>query len=284
MKMEIQCAACFIKQAVKAARLSTDDFSLQLKAVKKAAEHISSMDPGRTPPEIATGIFKLIQSETGCPDAFAALKAKSNNRVKEILPSLKRASASAPCPFAARVKISLCGNMIDYGILDEINIEKLVEKEIKLNFLEKEINEIKRRVKRAQELVFVADNAGEIAFDAVLMEEFVKVNPLINIVIFLKRSPVINDATLEDARFFGIEKKFHIEETPSTVGLEEGGLSPRQQALMDNADVIIAKGQANYEILTEKKNSKIIYMLRAKCEVVARSLGVKEMSPVIFWE
>ncbi|MGM0568889.1 MAG: damage-control phosphatase ARMT1 family protein [Elusimicrobiota bacterium] len=279
--MEIQCAACFMKQALKAAQLSTSDFSLRLRAVKKAAGEIAQLNPVRTPPETATRIFKTVARETGCTDAFSSLKEKSNREVAKILPEIKKKLCESADPFSFAVKVSLCGNIIDYGILEEFDLPALLVKEIKETFLDGKIELLKSRVIKATSIVFLADNAGEIAFDSLMLEEFLKLNPNLNIIIFLKSGPIINDATEKDAEFFKIDRKFKIEPTAPVVGLHLNLLTDRQKNLLNKTDIIIAKGQANYEILSEKENKKVVYMLRAKCPVVAGSLNVKESSPVI---
>lgn len=281
MKMEIQCMRCFMKQAVKAAKLSTPRFPRQIKALKKAAAVISDLNPSHAPPQTATRIFKNVAKETGCPDPFASLKKESNTQVKKILPAVKKAAENSADPFSSFVKISLSGNIIDHGILDDFDIEGLLKKEMNELSLVPEIGEIKERVLKATSLVFVADNAGEIAFDSLMLEEFKKINPNLNIIIFVKNSPIINDATAEDAAFFSIDKKFKIERTPSTVGLHINLLSPRHRSLLEKTDIIVAKGQANYEMLSEENNPQVIFMLRAKCPVVARALNVEEGTPVI---
>lgn len=281
MKMEIECVTCFMMQAVKAAKLSTSDFKVRIKAVKKAAEVISGLDPTKTPPEIATKIFKTIARETGNQDAFKELKQESNKKVLELMNIVKKYIDEAEDRLATALKISLSGNIIDYGILDNFDVSKLIKEEINTVIDKKKVTRLKNIVIRSGIISFIADNAGEIGLDGILLKEFKILNPNLNIVIFVKSSPIINDATIEDARFFGIDKEFKIISAPNTVGLNLRLLPSNAKIIFEKSDYIIAKGQANYELLTDQNLKNIVYLLRAKCEVVAKDTGVKLGSPVL---
>ncbi len=281
MNMEIDCVTCFMKQAVKAAKLSTDDFKIQLKAVKQAARLIGDLDPYKTPPETATGVFKTVIEETNQKDAFRELKRASNRKVKKLIPRLEKIVQKSPSQFRTALNLALCGNIIDYGILEDFNVEDLIKEELKKNLDDSKIKKFKSKILRADSTTFLADNAGEIGFDGIFLEQLKKLNPGLKITVFVNSAPIINDVTSEDVEFFGLDRKFEIVEAPNTVGLDYRNLPPELKKIMDESDFIIAKGQANYEILTDTRLKNIVYLLRAKCPVVARSTGVKEGDGVI---
>ncbi|MGM0441208.1 MAG: damage-control phosphatase ARMT1 family protein [Elusimicrobiota bacterium] len=281
MKMEIDCVTCFMRQAVKAAKLSTDNFEIQLKAVKKAAEKIADIDPEKTPPETATGVFKTIIRQTGQKDAFKKLKDDSNRKVKNLIPRLEKLIQNAEDPFKVSLNLALCGNIIDYGILEDFNVEELIERELNKELDSAKLKKLKSRILGADKISFLADNAGEIGFDGLFLKQLKKLNPDLEIVVFVNDRPIINDVTMEDMRFFGLDETFEIVEAPNTVGLDYKNLPENFKKLLEQSDYIISKGQANYEILTGTRLKNIIYLLRAKCPVVARSTGVKEGARVV---
>lgn len=286
MKMKTDCISCFMQQAVRAANLSVRDFKKRIMARKEAAQVISNLDHTKTPPEIATGVFKRIAQVTGNPDAFKNLKDESNKNVMELMDMARELIAASNDRFEAAVKVSLCGNIIDYGILDDFDVKALIKKEINEPLDGAKIQKLKDMVISSSIISFFADNAGEIGFDSILLRECKSLNPNLNIIIFVKSAPIINDATMDDARFFNLDSEFKVMVTASSVGMNMALLSPDARRLIEKSNCIIAKGQANYEILTEQGQSPagtvpIVYLLRAKCDVVAEHIGVKKGSRVL---
>ncbi len=281
MKMQIECTVCFMEQAARAARLSCADRQTQLKALREAARLIASLDESRTPPETATDIFRAVADITGNPDGFRELKAASNNAVKKLTGELSLLISESSDPLETAVKVSLCGNIIDYGIFDDYDLDSLIREETRKPADRKGVEKIREAAKGSGKIAFLADNAGEIGLDALLLDELKKLNPDLEITVLVKSAPIINDATREDAEFFGIDKRYPVYETPATVGVRVPDLTGRGSAAVKEADWIIAKGQANYELLSETSLSRVIYLLRAKCGVVARDTGVKVNTPLI---
>ncbi len=271
-----------MQQAVKAAVLSVPGFDEQLRAVKAASKKLVNIDPVETPPEIATEIFKIIIKETGNTDAYRELKKKSNEKVMELMPNLEKIINDSSDSFKEAVKLSLCGNIIDYGILDDFDIEKLIEEERNAEINQDRIEKLKGMVRTAKKISFIADNAGEIGLDGLMLRELKKLNSDAEIIIFVKSIPLINDATLEDVQYFNLEKDFRIIEYPDTVGFRLKNIPVDISEIIKSSDMLISKGQANYEILHGSGlHEKIVFLLRAKCDVVAEDIGVKEGSPVI---
>jgi hypothetical protein len=280
MKMKVECMECFLRQAVKASKLSSENFDDRIKAIKKASGIISGLDRSVPPPVTATKVFKSVIESTGNKDAYAELKKGSNEIVRNLLPRAEELVQQSGGSLAAAVKISLCGNIIDYGILENFNVEELIEEEIKIEIDPEKIERFRRIIKNSETMVFLSDNAGEIGLDGILLREIKKINPQLEIIIFVNDSPIINDVTIGDAQFFNLEKEFEIIEVPAAVGLEYCALPANAKKIFDRADYIISKGQANYEILTDSDRKNIVYILRAKCDVIAGYAGVETGTPL----
>jgi len=269
---------CFVRQAVKAASLATDDFSERAEAVKAAVKALSEIDTARTPPEIATGIFRTVIEKTGSRDAYYELKRESNETVKSIMGWIEEEAGKS---FEKALKVSLCGNIIDYGILEDFDVEELIRKELEAELDPLKVERLKSMVKEAGTISFLADNAGEIGLDGILLRMIKKINPQVNLTVYVREEPIINDATIEDACFFNLDKDFEILQTPNSVGVDFKQLSSEMLERIKSSDIIISKGQANYEILSDENLPNIIFLLRAKCPVVAEHIGIQEGSPVI---
>lgn len=272
---------CFMQQALRAASLSTEDESLHLKSAIKAAELISELDITDTPPETATGIFRSVAEITLNPDGFKEVKSIANKKVTELLPWASDFIKTAENPLSAALNISLSGNIIDHGIFDSFDIESVLKKEVTAPLDSEAVSKFRSIISGSKDILFMADNSGEIGFDRLLIEEIVKLNPELNLTVFVRSKPVINDATREDADFFGIGEFADILETPPDVGVEIERLNGSAREAVEGADWIISKGQANFERLSELNGHSIVFLLRAKCRVVAEHLGVKINSPVI---
>ena len=281
MKMKLECFSCFIEQAARAARLSTENESARIRAVKRAARLISELDTEKPPPEIATGIFRAVSEETGNPDGFKDVKHSSNRAVADLIGSIREAIRSSDDPFETAVKASLCGNIIDYGIFDSFDVESLIREEICKPADKDQIDRMRDIIRGSSRISFLADNAGEIGLDGLMLEEFCEINPGLRIAVMVKSAPIINDATYEDASFFGLENKFKICKTPATVGVNLKNITGEAAETVRLSDYVISKGQANYELLTDNPPERVIYLLRAKCGVVAGHIGVGMNTPVI---
>ncbi len=171
--------------------------------------------------------------------------------------------------------LSVVGNIIDLGIKEQIDIKKSIEQILSQGFNIDDSDIIIQKVKNDSNLniLIIGDNAGEILFDKILVEELLKYTP--NVVYVVRSGPVINDALLEDAEAVGMTGICKVIETGNDwAGVIEEKCSEEMKGHLRKADIIIAKGQANYETLTET-SYPVFYTLKAKCPPVANHLGVK---------
>jgi len=172
--------------------------------------------------------------------------------------------------------MALAGNIIDFGILEKFNLTKTLKDTLKLRLPENKVRSIRKRIGSAKSILYIADNAGEIGFDYFLISEIHKLNPLVKLYLSVKKTPIINDATKEDALFFGLGRYANIIDSgDSWIGTHPGLCSKTFRKVYDTADLIVSKGQANYESLEEQHDPRILFLLKAKCPVVSRSLKVK---------
>ncbi len=284
MQTYLDCLPCFLKQALEAAKIAGVDKKLQKEILDKTCEEIANFSLTASPPEMGKIVYGLVKKISGKNDPFKKIKEKSNWLALNIYPKLKQKIKKSDDKFLTAVELAIAGNIIDYGAGNSFDIEKEIEKILLEDFINtnKEIFDIARfkdDIKKTSSILYLADNAGEIVFDKILIEELWKLNK--RIIFVVRAQPIINDVLAEDAYDCGIDKYADIissgSEAPGTILRL---CSKKFLELYKNAEMIISKGQGNFEALSAER--KLIYFLfKVKCNVVARDIGCKKGSMVL---
>lgn len=276
MKTYLDCLPCLLSQALKAARMATDDEAVQRQVINAIAGMIPELPLELSPPEIAQRGYRLIREVTGNDDPFRKVKAETNRAALAIYPRLQQLVQQSPDRLFTACKLAIAGNSIDLGPKFEYGSIASVIHSATTGLLPLAVNnydEFWSSLNDCQHLLYLGDNNGEIVFDRLLMEEIQRIKKL-DICFVVRDRPVINDVTIDDALAVGMDRVARIvsngSDAPATILSE---CSAELLELYRSADLIIAKGQGNYESL-EGKAGKVFFLLRAKCPLVARSLGV----------
>ncbi len=275
MKTYFECFPCFIKQALWITqRLGLKDKERE-RILKLVLEELKGISLDSPPPVIARSIYKIIGEVSGQKDPFREEKKRSIELCKRHEDSLKKRVEFSSNPLLEAIKISIAGNIIDFGALQSFDLEAQIKGLDQKSFAVCDIEEFREHLKFADEILYIADNAGETVFDKILIE---RLNKGLNKKIFYatRSCPIINDATLEDARMSGLEEVSTVIESGSTTAgtvIEECNSQFRR--LFDNSRMIISKGQGNFETLSDYEKP-IFFLLNVKCQVVAKHLGCKE--------
>ena len=270
MKTYLDCRACFFRQGLEAARMVTQDEVKQRKVLNEIAKAIPKFPLGSTPPEMSITINKIVHQFTNSPDPYKKIKDKCNKISLKLYPELKRRVREADDPLLMAIKVAIAGNVIDLGVPGKFNIEKDLKSTLQQDFAVLDYTEFKKALEKADEIFYIADNAGEVVFDRVLIEQLNK-----KTIYATRGGPVLNDATIEDALFCGIDKIAKVISSGCDVaGTILSCCSDKFLNYYNKAKLIIAKGQGNYETLSEEKEP-IFFLLKAKCPVIARDLGCK---------
>ncbi len=272
MKIYLDCIPCFLRQALEAARLATDSKVVQEKVMRVIMAKLAEFPLNQgSPPEIGWKVHRLVKEITGNKDPYASLKHRFNQKALALYPKLINLVKNANTPFETAVRLALAGNMIDFGaqFVKEIDLEEEIKIALKAYLDIEAVLKLKKTIVQAKKIVFLGDNAGEIVFDKLLTEQ---IGPE-KVTYVVKRKPIINDATLEDAKAVSLTDLVNVidngSEVPGTI------LSLCSQEFLmhyNNADLIIAKGQGNYETLSEEKRP-IAFLLKVKCPVIAQDIG-----------
>lgn len=277
MKINEQCLACLVNQSVKTANLVGIKNREEL--YKKIFSYMSTMDFSKTNPEIVGENYRLIKQYSGCEDPYKETKQHYNQMF------LEKAGAYEEKMYSIEdaVKYTIVANIIDFN-----PVHANVEADIKTYFssieqLELTINNVDKLmddVQRADTILYLGDNCGEICFDKILIRKLREINPQCHIYFGVRGEAVVNDNTEEDAYFVGMDEVATvISNGDYSLGTIIERTSAEFQRVYKEADVVIAKGQANYESLSEERKN-IYFLLMTKCRVIADDIGVREKSLV----
>ena len=282
MKTYLDCIPCFYRQALDAARIAGADEIKQKQIVDKISQLIPDFPLEASPPEMGRVIHSLVGKISGVKDPFKEVKENSNKFALKLYPKLKQEINNSEDRLLTAVKLSIIGNIIDYGAKDSLDVPKEIDYLFQGNFKTDNKNnsiifkykQFKEALNEVDTLIYLADNAGEVVFDRLLIEELVEESGK-EIIYVVKGKPIINDALIEDALFCGINRTAKVISSGSDApGTLLKYCSPEFIRLYQKAELIISKGQGNYEALSEE-DRPIFFLFRAKCPVIAKDVGCK---------
>lgn len=267
-------------QALATARLAGASPKQQEEVLIGFSRILPGLSLDATPPELSRHLYRLISEVTGNEDPFRDLKRKSNALALGILRQLGESVCREDGLYYA-VLLAIAGNIIDYGLVETLDITKELERILgrdgrATDQVRRPIfhyDQFKACLEKAGSILYLADNAGETVFDRLLIEQIRKTSPGVRIVYAVKERPIINDALLEDARECGIEALAEVITSGSDLPGTVLSLCNEEfvRAFRD-ADMVVVKGQGNYETLSEE-TGPLFFLFMAKCAVVARHLG-----------
>jgi uncharacterized protein with ATP-grasp and redox domains len=271
MRTFLDCIPCFMIQALRTGRLvglSDEEIRRLLIDLGGKIRNIKLNDP---PPKTAVMVYNLINSYTGETDPFKTVKKQGTEKALALYPQLKKDVSESEDPLGLAIRFAITGNVIDFGVSSNYDLESEIQKIMEQSFGRRDEEAFKKAIAQAEWILYLGDNAGETVFDRLLIEALAH-----TVTYVVREKPIINDATREDALAAGLDKVATIISSgcaaPGTV-LDQ--CAPEFRELFRKAPVIISKGQGNFETLSES-DAPIFFFLKAKCDVVARHLGVKK--------
>jgi uncharacterized protein with ATP-grasp and redox domains len=281
MRTYLDCYPCFLRQALDAARLAEADEGQQKAVFDHVLDLLKRIEPSSPPPKIGDQVHRIVRQVVSNGDPYRAIKQASTRQAIEYYPRMKALLAEADDPLEAAVRLSIAGNIIDAGTNREYDLEATVERVLAQPFAIDDGGAFREMLSRVDRVLYLGDNAGETVFDRVLIETLD-----MPVVYAVKGGPTLNDATREDAIAAGIDQVAEIVDTgvdaPGTIldRVYEHACSDEFRRIYDEAALIVAKGQANYETLSEE-GPRVFFLLQIKCPIIARDVGVPAGSIVL---
>lgn len=252
-------------------------------AVEKA---VAEKDPSISAPVLVEQLNRLQEQFLGVKDSFGPIKKKYNQLMLDLSGQIREKIEAAEDPLAQALIFARVGNFIDFGAathqVDDEIMHQLLEEATRLHPEPEVYQEFRGELHRAKKLVYLTDNCGEIVLDRLFLEQIRKAEPELEITVIVRGMPVINDATMEDAEMVGLTSMDGIrviDNGTAIAGTELSKISAPARTAMDEADVILSKGQGNFETL-HGCGMNIYYLFLCKCDWFSMNLDLPKLSGV----
>ena len=283
IRLNSECIKCLLNKYMKQLPCEMDE-DTKIEYFQKILKIISETPPSVSAPEIVAKVTMLQKEMFGKAEDYTELKKYYNALMDSLGKELSDNIAKSDDGFRLAISYSMLGNYIDFGAMDSVDETKLKEmlgdaSNIKFDSVEYE--NLKADLAKAQKLVFITDNCGEIALDKLFMSKIKEDYPALDLKIIVRGSPVLNDATMEDALQIGLDNIAKVTPNGSNIaGTCIDKISNEAKEIIDSADVIIAKGQGNFETMRYcKKNT--YYLFLCKCQLFADRHKVPKFTPML---
>jgi len=273
-----------VRQALEAARSAAKDEALQVEIMRASLGMLATeLETGQSPPQVGQRIHRLVRRLADDEDPYAELKRSSNRAALAAIPRLRALVADAADPLDAAVRLAIAANVLDAGMNAAVVSGTVsdgraqdgdgVARALELGAAEPlhgAVWELQAAVANAGHILFLTDNCGEIVVDRLLIEQL----PTARLTIAVRGAPVLNDATLGDAAVAGLDSLAPVIENGSDApGTLLEDCSPHFRKVYEQADLVIAKGQGNYETLSDAR-AGIFFLFKVKCALVAHHSGL----------
>ena len=294
MKIYPDCFPCLLRQALEAARMAEANAGQQRAVLNRVMELLARVSMDSTSAETGYHVHRIVREMTGVRDPYRSVKEEATRNAWQLVPRLREIVAQADDPLEQAVRIAIAGNIIDFASGTVLNLvlsgacpepcrrveglskdvqstlQATLERVLRQPFAINDLEALRQALFQAERVLYLADNAGETVFDRVLIETLKQ-----PVTYAVKGGPILNDATWEDAVAAGLEEVADIVSTGSDVlGTVLESCSPAFRRLYDEAELIIAKGQANHEALDEG-DRRLFFLLQVKCPLLGRQMGVE---------
>jgi uncharacterized protein with ATP-grasp and redox domains len=272
MRVHPDCLPCFARQIHSVCALLPASPAQRLDWSRQAMWAVLEADWERAPPEVSGLVQARLCELSGVEDPYLEAKRLQNDYLLARLPALEARVRAAPDPLAAALRLSMAGNLIDLGVNPEVSagdIDAAIEEAFALGLDRALVERFEAEVAGARRILFLADNSGEIVFDRLLLEAL----PREKIVVAVRGRPILNDVTLREAEQVGLLGRVEVVANGAGVpGTALAQCSEELRRLFDSADLVISKGQGNFETLFGLEKP-IWFLFKIKCAVVQEALG-----------
>ncbi|HNX90878.1 MAG TPA: ARMT1-like domain-containing protein [Candidatus Omnitrophota bacterium] len=271
MRTALECIPCFVRQALDSARRAGLDKDTQRRVMDEVSDALPGFSVEMTPPEIARIVYDIVDKYTSGLDVYKHIKEQSNRKCLDLYLRMKEDVSRAEDSILAAIRLAAAGNVIDYGLPHAFDIEREIKECSSKKMAIFDYDEFRSELSSARDILLVLDNAGEIVFDRILVETLGK-----NTVCAVRGKHIINDVTIADAKQVGLDKTSRVISSGSRIpGTVVRDSTPEFKKYWEDADIVISKGQGNFETLGEEKRD-VYFIFKAKCPVVARCLGCQQ--------
>jgi len=270
MRTYLECFPCLLRQSLTAAQHVTTDLARQRAVLEAVSEQIPHMDLNATPADNGNTVHQITRQVLDSDDPFREVKQTSNRICLDVLPHYRQVVAESPDPLLAALRLAAAANAIDVGpsFGHTYDVAVALDRILEGRFDFDDYSAFRQQLDATDRVLYLADNAGEIVFDRLVIEQLAELGKAVTLVV--RGGAILNDATMEDADVAGIHEFADV----IASGQRGPGTSlrlanPRFEERIRNAPLILSKGQGNYEGLSGE-SLRIFFLFRVKCHVVAQ--------------
>ncbi len=282
MKFELQCTACIINQVSQISKIKNLNPEEKFTLLKKVLFALEKENFNKTSPEIYGNVWKVVVDYFGGEDIYKAIRESYNKKFMSFTGVIEKAINNSKNPLRTALAAAIEGNLLDLAIERVFSVEDLLDAIDKIEhtaFALDDSKELLEKIKASQTILYIGDNCGEIVFDRLFIETIKEYYPKVEIYYVVRGQSAVNDILLSDALQVGMDQVATIVENgDSSLGTVLDRCSKELNDIYKDADIVIAKGQGNFESLSETPRDNLFYLLLTKCKLIADAFNVDEMS------
>lgn len=286
MKTSLMCMECNVKQIVKLAELLHANNDKQELAVKRIFKELSGVSFELSNPEImGTITWRIITEVFGNEDPYKETKIFYNQKLLDVYEDVQKVIDGSDNPLDTALKIAVIGNVIDFGArhkFDSNSVFEMIKKVDDIQFAIDSRKELLLQLEDCKQLLYIGDNCGEIVLDKLLIKTIKERYPNIKIYFGVRGAPIINDVTSADAKQVNMAE---VAEVISSEAMFPGTIlhksSKEFQKVFRESDIVLAKGQGNFESLSDVKRKGLFLILLVKCSYIAKNIPSEVMDYII---
>lgn len=282
--MKENCKKCDINQMKKVCSILSLGNDKEKELKERVEHYLENVDMNKCNPEVMGEIWKVMSQTVSNFNPYVKIKEYYNNEVMKLMPNIVQIISNEKNRLKTALKIAICGNLIDFAAKHEFNMDILLKNIEDVSCKKLAIDdsrEMFKKLKQSKNLLYLGDNCGEIVLDKVFIDEIKKNNPKLKVFYGVRGKPIVNDVTLDDAEMV------HMNESAEVISNGDGALgtvlkncSEEFNKIFNDSDIVICKGQGNYESLLTSNKEHLYFLFMAKCENITSPLGIDKLSIV----
>jgi uncharacterized protein with ATP-grasp and redox domains len=274
MLIQEECIGCIINQSRRVADAIKANAVLANALTSKVQELSKEFSFEQSPPEIAADVYEMMAEMAQMEDLYAEIKDISTQKALTFIPHLKEKLSTCHNKLYTATKIAVAGNVIDLAAQVEFDLNAELAQIFDTDFAHDDFAQLEEKLSHAKSVLIIGDNVGEHIFDYLYIETLKELYLNCEFYYMVRGNPIINDVTIKEAKAAGFDTLCHLVDSGvNTPGFAYNRANKASQELFDSVDLVITKGMGNYECLSNTHRKNLCFLLKVKCEVVARSLG-----------
>lgn len=282
MNLNLNCILCNLKQVLTVTDLVKLDSDSKEVIMRDVLGYLQNTNYRRSNPEVIKGTWDIITKHINNINPYGEIKNYYNREVMNIADKIRNIINQSEDTFNTALKIAITANLIDFAASHTFDEKMLLDKINTINEQHMVIDDSKKlceKLQTAKTLLYLGDNCGEIVIDKIFIEYINAIFPNIKVYYGVRGEAIVNDVTVEDADMVQMQEVAEvISNGDGSLGTVIEKTSTVFRDVFYKADVVIAKGQGNYESLSEIDRNHIFFLFMAKCDAVASSLNVANLS------